>query len=212
MGMRSALLAVTASVALLGGCASAAPLPEPMSQAEAQQRIDESNRLRWDAMFPGELMPTVEPVAYLEPGASWTEITDCLRDAAVEGVSFNTDDSWSRAVAGSAELEHAVDVARFVCQLTYPLDLSDPAKLGFRTDEQLEWIWNYNQKRLVPCLLQLGYRTVPQPEEYVKGSNSWWMPYYEMSPVPASDAEWARIDLRCPPPPLWSPEPRPTMD
>lgn len=211
MALRSAMLAVAASVLLLAGCATAPPMPAPMTQAEAEELVDASNLMRWNQMFPGELMPQIEPVKTLEAGASWTEITDCLRATNIEGVTFNSDGSSNRTVASTPEREHAVNVAQFVCQLKYPVDLSDPAKLGFFTDDELKWIWNYNRTRLIPCLQQLGF-SIPSSflDEYVDGSSAYSVPYFDMTPVPASEEEWARIDLRCPPSPIAMPFPRPT--
>jgi hypothetical protein len=201
MAVRTGVLAAVASVLLLAGCAPAPQLPAPMTQAEAQQRIDDGNRARWESMFPGEPMPQVQPAGYLEPGASWTEITDCLRGAT------STDGTLSSMALDTPARERAIMVARFVCQLKYPLDVSDPAKAGFLTEEQTQWIWQYNQTRFLPCVHQLGYAVRLGTADDLTGFDS---PILDFSPKPASEREWALIELHCPPSPI-GPEFRPTV-
>lgn len=198
MAVRSGVIAVVASV-LLAGCATAPAMPEPMTQAEAQRQIDESNRFRWDSMFPGDPMPEVAPVKYLEAGGSWTEVTDCLREAHLNGVTVGDDGSITRLLVNTPESDRAMKIAQFVCHLKYPVDVSDPGKAGYLTQEQTDWIWQYNQTRFLPCVQQLGYTVLIGLGDDAPG---FWYPYFDISPRPTSDREWALIELHCPPSPI----------
>ena len=111
------------------------------------------------------------------------------------------DNSWSYTTP-DARAENVINRALFICTLCFPYDVSDPSRLGMLSDAQIGWLWGYNLKRLVPCLRLLGYTVTDRSGDYVEGSGDLWIPYYEMAPIPSSNAEWDRIDLRCPPAPI----------
>lgn len=190
-----ALVAAAASVLLLAACAPEAALPAPLTQAEAQKIMDEQNRQWWSSMFPDEPMPVVEPIEYLDIDDPGTRPMDCLQEAGVTDADFGP--------SGDAASMAAANRAQFVCSMEYPYDLSDPARLGMLSEAQLEWIWNYNQQRLVPCLQLLGYRVFNKVGEFPAGGrNTYWNPYEGMFPAPESNEEYARMDFRCPPAPI----------
>lgn len=194
-----AVAAAAASIALLAGCSPAPQLPEPMTFAEAKQLVAEQNRDWWESMFPDEPMPVVEPVEYVDVDDPGTKTIDCMRDSDIDGLVFGADASWS-IVDGGPETMEEVSRAQFICAMKYPYDLSDPGAMGMLSKAELAWIWTYNQRRLVPCLQSLGYTVINRTGHYAEGS--YWIPYYEMAPIPRSNEEWARIDLRCPPSPV----------
>jgi hypothetical protein len=190
---------LAASALLLAGCAPAPQMPAPITPAEAKQRVDDNNRAWWNAMFPDEPMPVVEPIEYLKPNSRGTEITDCITKAGIGGLDPGPDGSFS---PDGRELQDLANRVQFICSLQYPYDISEPSKMGYLSEEELAWNWAYNRERLVPCLRLLGY-TINEPGgDYVEGSGNLWLPYFDMTPVPASDSEWASIDLRCPPSPV----------
>jgi hypothetical protein len=203
-----AFVALVASVPLFAACAPAPEMPAPITYAEAKKRVNENNEAWWHGMFPDEPMPVVEPIEYLEPDSSGSEVVDCMKDANLEGVSFGY--NFWRVTGQSPSVMDPVNRAYFVCSMQYPYDISDPARMGMLSDAELDWIWDYNQTRLVPCLQLLGYTVINRPGDYIEGSGSYWIPYYEMAPMPASAAEWERIDLRCPPSPVGPPFYHPT--
>jgi hypothetical protein len=197
MAVRSAALALGASVLLLAGCGPAPEMPAPLTDAEAAQRAEEGNAQWWASMFPGEPQPVVEPVEYLTAESEGTQIQNCLKAAKIDGLIFSGNDSWGYA-GSDAEVLDQINRQYFVCALQYPYD---PGESGFLSEAQLEWVYNYNQKRLVPCLQLMGYTIANRTSDYVAGSNDYWIPYFEMYPIPSA-TEWARIDLRCPPSPI----------
>jgi len=199
MAVRRAALALGASALLLAGCAPAIVLPPPMTQAEIKRTIAEGNEQWWNAMFPDEPMPVVDPIEYVDVHEQNTQYLDCLKAADLEGITFSDTGGWT--TSGDLEQNNAVNRASFVCQLQYPYDISDPAELGYLSDAQANWLWYFNRDRLVPCLKMLGYTVMTHPGEYVEGSINVIPPYYEMSPRPDDD-DWDLIDFRCPPSPV----------
>lgn len=198
-----ALVALAASVALLAGCSAAPQLPPPLTKAEAEELVDQQNAAWWNSMFPDEPMPTARVVAYLDPHDPGTAITDSLISANVDTISMGTD----------AAANDAFNRAMFVCSLRFPYDLSDPEDFGMLSEAQRAWLWSYNQSRLVPCLQSLGYLIENRTGDFDARDayHSDWWPYFDIQPIPQDEGEWARIDLRCPPPPIGQTY-RPTVD
>lgn len=198
MARPSAVLALVASGLLLAGCAAAPELPRPMTYGEAKKQVAEQHLQWWQSIFPDEPMPEIEPIEFREPGVADTLIQDCLKAANIPELRFDDSGGWSYTPEGGGGSEF--DRAQFICDLQYPYDVSDPSKLGMLTEEEKAWIWAYNRERLVPCLQLLGYSVPQRSADY--DPNDYWIPYFEMTPVPQAKEEWARIDLRCPPSPV----------
>lgn len=196
----SCLAAVTASALLLGGCTAANPVPAGYTTEEAAAIVDEQHAEWWHQMFPGKPRPVIETVAVVSPGDSYGQTLECVLDANVPGLRV-VDGGFSFASDDPAVVD-AFHLALYTCALRYPVDISEPGALGFYTDAQLEYLDDYYRERLAPCLRMLGY-TVPNTatRDDVQSSVG-YVPYMVMTPQPSTEAEWALIDLRCPPPPL----------
>ncbi len=193
-----ALVALAASVALLAGCTTPPPLPAPLTAAEKADLAAQNRADWWNSMFPDEPQPAIEPVAYLTADSDGTQIMQCMKDQHIEGMVFS-ENSWTYASTAPYGQDLA-NRAMFVCDAQYPMD---PSLVGYLSDAEMEWNYNYNQKRLVPCLHLMGYTVANRTGEYAKGSNDYWVPYYEMTPMPTAQ-EWKIVDLKCPPSPVGS--------
>lgn len=193
----SVIVALGASVALLAGCAPAPELPAALTQAEIKERIAEHNALWWESMFPGQRQPDVDPIEYVSPTVAVRKTEECMHNADIEGLLFGPDGSWIYLGDDPGGNEQ-VNRVYFICSLEYPIALD---QAGLLSDEQLEWIYDYNKQRLVPCLQLLGYTVPNRTTDFAPGTNDYWIPYYDIYPQPSAD-EWARIDLRCPPSPV----------
>lgn len=195
MTRAAAALALAASLAVLAGCTPAPELPAPLTPEEAQRQMDAQRDDWWDSMFPGEPMPDIEPVSYIDALDPGTQIVDCIRDAALPGLTA-FDGGWSYGSSGDAEADRLVQLTLFTCAQQYPYDVSDPAAIGMLSEAQFAWISDFDRARLIPCLRMLGYY-VPAQAESGYGSL-----YDSMSPQPTTTEEWAHIDFRCPPSPI----------
>jgi len=195
--MRRAL-AVGASVLLLAGCASPT-MPEPLTLAEVKQKMAEGQTEWWNSMFPGEPEPVVEPVEYTAGQAAVDKVMECMKEADLPDVQYSNGGFTVTSVEKAAQ--DAANRQYFICNAMYP---PDPEHAGYLSEDELRWIFYYNRERLVPCLQLLGYPIVNLTTDYAGG---YWVPYYEMGPLPTED-EWDMIDLRCPPSPVgpnWRP-------
>lgn len=197
MAVRFAWPALAASVLLLGGCATAPAMPAPLSPAEIKGRMASTAQQWWQAMFPSEPQPAVDPLAYLPRDEASAKIVGCLKAADIEGLLFGPDESWIY-LGSDPDAADEVNRTYYVCAQQYPLSFDDEI---FLSDEQREWIYDYQRERLVPCLQLLGYSVANRSTAYEPVVDDSWAPYYEMYPTPAG-SDWERIDLRCPPSPV----------
>lgn len=185
MAFRKVLVTALAATAVLAGCASPRALPPSATPAEVRAVIAEQNRQWWDSIAPGEPMPVIEPIEYADPKGINPGLNECMSsiDTTVQG-------SWDRAM--------------FTCSMLYPYDYAEPEAFGIYSRAQLEFLYDYFSRRLSPCLEFLGYEVPEGPslEGFTAGEFSGWTPYYAMRPTPLTAAEWRRIDLRCPVPPI----------
>ena len=192
-------LVIALSAALLTGCTPAPTMPQPMSADEIQTVLDARNADWWRSISPTEPMPDIEPIRTIAESDSAAIITECAQAALPPGAAADLRDSETTSTTGTA-----LDRAYFRCTLQYPVEIPDPARWGLYSPEQLTWLYDYYETRLIPCLRLAGYLvgTIPQREDFVDSIFGHWSPYYAMSPQPDTASEWVRIDLRCPPPPF----------
>lgn len=187
MALRPAWIALAACASLLAGCTPAPALPEPLTSAEVEALVDGANRDWWEQIAPGEPMPVIEPIQMLEPEGPTDVLDDCLSQA------DQTDQKqWERAA--------------FVCSMQYPWKISDPDDYGYLSEAELEYLWSYFTERLVPCLELSGYDigSLPSEQSFMAQPYLSWVPYYSITPLPQTAAEWQRIDARCPVPSVGS--------
>jgi len=204
MPARFAVLALTASVLLLAGCATPTPIPPGASDEEAEAAVAEQLSNYWSALGPGQErdFPKVDRVAFTTQD-SWasTQVT-CLRAAGLTAreVSggFAIDDN------GPLTAAEGIDAQR-TCLARYPVD---PRTQGFLSDAQILYMYDYFTQRLAPCLETLGYPVAGAPDRdlYVHALRSGvlWIPYFDEQALPliATPAQWEVINAKCPPLPV----------
>ncbi|MEP6481778.1 MAG: hypothetical protein ABJA94_07195 [Rhodoglobus sp.] len=202
MTSRFVALGVVASVLLLVGCAAAPTLPAGLSVSDTKALIDSQREQLWASMFPGQSMPIVKPiktVSIKDEPALWQ---GCILDLNIPGVAV----TYEGAISSAAAAQDAFNRQSFICLLEYPPDPTKPEELGYLSDAQITFLYGYYQARLVPCLRSIGFTVGDGPSlaTFVKDGANNWLPYYDMVPVPTTDAQWNLIDLRCAPPPFFA--------
>lgn len=192
-------LVIALSLVVLTGCTSPS-MPEPMSADEIQAIRDAQNADWWRSISATEPMPDIEPIRVIAEGDREAVINGCALAAVPPGVAAQQRAGQFPGRDGAA----ALDRAYFRCTLQYPVEIGDPTAEGLLSQDQLAWLYDYYDTRLIPCLRLTGYLVgaIPQREEFVDSIFGHWSPYYAMSPQPDSPSEWAQIDVRCPPPPF----------
>lgn len=188
------LVAVLTAALLLSGCATPETVPAGLTEDQAKSIKAERDANWWKSMFPDQPQPVVEPIAYRPPGSSRSDIIECIDHPGQQVVT--TDNGHVDAANRQA----------YICELEYPIDLSQPDKLGYFSTAQIGYLYDYYSMRLGPCLAMLGYRVGPAPrrQDFIDGfyTGPYWYPYGAVYLTGPSAKDWQRVDFRCPPPPI----------
>ena len=183
MAKGGAVLAIVAAVLLLAGCASAPSLPPGPTEAEVKAMVDEQNRQWWQSIEPGEPMPAIEVIEYLDPGGDDRALTECM-DAIPQG----DQNTWERGT--------------FTCSMQYPFTISNPEDMGFYSSAQLGYLYDYYTQGLTACLNKEGYDvpSAPSLQAYTEqyGQPGSWNPYEDVAANVGGQDEWNRISKACP--------------
>lgn len=207
---RLGALALAVSI-LLTGCSLYRPLPESVSPDEARAMYEEERRIYWRQIAPGEPYPEVEVKQVVDEEEGWEAIVRCVGEMGLPGVTTSGGGIQSQDPATAADVERAI----FLCNAAYPVvDFDVPAELGYLSTAELEYLWTYFTRYLVPCMELHGYDPAgpPSRETFVGSDFLIWSPYAELARQPISAEDWRRLDAECAPPPmgdLWRPEPVP---
>lgn len=188
-----AVAVLMASTVLLTGCAAAADIPPGISRAEAEALVDSQLDSLWAGLqLPeGTVQPEVERVAWTTTDTWSSAQVGCLLG---EGVA-------AREVSGGFAIDGpdttATVISQWECLARYPVD---PRGVGYLSDAQVLYMYDYFVDRLAPCLRLLGYDVgAPPPREEYLGSvreGVFWSPYTEAI---EDSADRQRIDTRCTP-------------
>jgi hypothetical protein len=149
------VLAVTTSLILLTGCATA-PVPVPVGLSAAQRSTatrDDLNE-RWAEVTDGAptfLEPKVAIIRYLTFRDDSAAIVACLRKSGYPMATVNEGVIVDPALTPPEVFPFTV--ARFTCEARYP---EDPIELGYMTSDQEHYLYDYWKLRTVPCLRAQG--------------------------------------------------------
>ncbi|MGX5680695.1 hypothetical protein [Schumannella luteola] len=190
--VRMGRVAVVLATLALAGC-TVPPPPPGLTDSEVRAVIEESNRVWWEAIAPGEQMPHNDPVEYMVEGGpdlQW----QCVDSVGIEGIRFSENRQLT-VTDPSAEL--VFQRALFECNQKYPYLIESPEAAGFYSQEQLDYLAVAFERRVVPCLESLGYAVGEPPEGSFTAPHLGWLPYYNLSP-PTTNL--AYLGVRCPPP------------
>ena len=184
--LTGAVAVVAASIVLLSGCAEPrhAP-PSGLSAEEFAEYNDYVGQRMWQFTgLPESLRPEVTP-EIVEPD-EWTERLGACDDMA--------------AVATAAG-EQAAIISEYECRMSYQLT---PGVLSLLNEAQLDYLYDYYQRTLVPCL---RIRGVEVPEVLTRdeavdvgrfGAYP-WNPYGAMSDFTRDDVRDSATWAACPP-------------
>jgi hypothetical protein len=149
-------------------------------------------------MFPDEPMPQVRVIATVEAEAQSRAVDGCLALAGMPS---------QREPAASSQPDYlAYERALWFCYQQYPVRTEDILAQGFLSRDQLSYLYDYYDQRLVPCLAMLGFRvgTIPNRGPFMDLSVGYpsWNPYDQLEPTPTDARAWDSVFSQCPPPPF----------
>jgi len=189
-------MAVVALVALtLSGCV-AVPPPGPSAGAIADHRAEILEKTWANTGLSGDA-PTATPRTP-STEMEWVEaITGCLTDngVAASGWSFGSDEGYALLSESGGDVDDpAAQRVFYVCvaSIAAPRETDDVL-----SDEQLDYIYDYYQEWLVPCVIMQGYRlsAVPTRTEF-KALGGEWRPFYSVD-ISISGADYEELERLC---------------
>jgi len=194
-------MAAVALVALsLSGCV-AEPPPGPSGDdvtAFNQRLLDET----WaNTGLEGIAeRPEVSPGAALDESEWSTSMAACMNDGGVTsfGTGYSPDTGFEFVpVNGSQDVSTAVQLLFYDCIARHPMIPSGLFEV--LSDEQLNYIYDYYKKTLVPCMIMNGFTptTAPTRVEFLAIAGQ-WSPYYSVD-VGISGTQYEDIERICGP-------------
>ena len=195
--MRPALTAIAAAVAsvgLLAGCAPQVPVPEEPSAYAVIAASEKQLQVTWDLTgLPGD-----RPQSRLSPGigSDWQEgVTACLQ---VEGIGLRrirADGDGYRPVFGrGVEVTATMQYAWFRC---FAENRPTPT---IASKSQLEYLWNYYHRWVIPCVRLQGYELnkLPEKQQFMQTGSFQWSPYGATTQL-LSDEQYIELVAVCGP-------------
>ena len=182
---------VAATALLLTGCVQSRPLPPTPTDAELAQLNSRVQDIQWQYLgfTPDAPRPDVDFVRYVAPDDTADTYAACMTDA-----GFPDYDPYATANDNVGQTR-----ALFVCISEYPLE---PRYYNLLTTGQLEFLYDYYQEAVVPCLTGAGVEvgTVPTREQFSKplqgGGAYLWDPWQGLGDL--GQQEFLSLSLRCP--------------
>ena len=184
--MAGVVAAVVASAVLVAGCAEQRSAPPSGLTAEELARYhDYTGRELWEYTgLPDSMRPVVEP-KFVE----------------VEEWSERLEDCGDTAPIATAAGQQAAVITEYRCRMSYQLS---GEVLGLLNGAQLDYLYDYYQDTLVPCLRVRGVEipeilTRDEAVDVGRFGAFPWNPYNAMSDFARGDAQDESTWSACPP-------------
>lgn len=167
----------------------------------------ETEQENWQQQWPGEPMPQVAPVrtvdGYDEQNSA---VAICLDELRIPGFEMDADfTSWSFVPADKDGMD-VLNKAHWTCRQQFPIDPDSPDVSFVLSHEQAEYLYDYYEQRLIPCLEShgVGLDGVMSREHYLATPWAWWSwsPYAAVTPAPATTAALTELQELCERPPV----------
>ncbi len=147
--------------AALTGCSGQTPTgPTPgLSADQVATIVDARNEIMWERLGLAGSPPAGSSIRELRPLDAWgSAMADCMRAAGYPSYVglASTYDRRSSKPATKAEL-----IAFYECGAANP---TDPVEQNYLSREQLDYIYSYYQRSLIPCLRAHGVTSSPAPQ------------------------------------------------
>jgi hypothetical protein len=198
MSRRLGIAAALAATMMLAGCVAAPALPPAATESEVRNFLTNQNVQWWLSMFPEEPVPQVQVVETLGYTAQSQAVNGCVAATGQPAI---------RNPADSSQPDFAIyERALWFCFQQYPVRTQDVIAQGYLSHEQLSYLYDYYVRRLVPCLVTLGFQVagVPNRGQFIELSLGYpsWSPYDKLTPQPTDGRAWDSVVAQCPPPPF----------
>lgn len=200
--MRWKVLGAGAVLVTMPGCTLAVAPPPPPNEQQGEVLYAEMLDRSWISTGLSEQMTRPEITAE-DPVAvdAWTQaVVTCMAEEGYSQVAFHWEPARGYYLDQVLNIESSVlddaELRFFVCVSRHPLDVLSDDMLSTR--EQLEFVYDDYQRRVVPCLIVNGVpvSNAVTRDRFVETQGS-WSPYQELSVQTRTSAEFERLRTQC---------------
>lgn len=187
-------------VVTMSGCSATTPPPVGPTEAELNATVRAELDRQWqftglDGVVPRPVLE-VESIG-TENGIS-VEFGECMSAEGFQSWGFSSDSGLQLSGTASSDAEPTVEqqLAYYRCNARFPL-------VDTLTAGQLDFIYDYYQRWLIPCIESAGYPVAAPPtrKNFVTAEPEYgwrWEPYSALGEYPG-DAQYAALRAECKP-------------
>jgi hypothetical protein len=149
------VIVLAALCVLLPGCTAEAPAPAGITAAQRKAATEADLKVRWEQVEPGNptyLRPTVPIIRYVNYLDEGPVLATCMHKAGYPHVAWTLNGGIVDTDVKPVD-RFPVEVAIYTCEAQYP---SDPLELGYLSDAQQKYLYEYWSNQTVPCLRSHG--------------------------------------------------------
>ena len=185
------LVAVAAIVLSVTGCVSVREVPPPISDADVQAHLQERVDAAWrNTGLEGTVeRPEADPASYAEDyrlRLNDQNFHNCMQDAGITQWGTQDRDGGPLFTSGSGGVPSPEEQLTFyTCYAASPTDF---VWVQF-SEAELDYLYDYYQEWVVPCLLSEGYAIALAPTRDQFTPESLWLPYYWVTDTPTGSFE-----------------------
>jgi hypothetical protein len=195
------IVAVAALVVLaVSGCSATTAPPQALSDAELDDRVRAELDRQWAFTGLDGVVPRPEPAVEIvgTDGAASQGFWECMSAAGFESWGFSGDAGLTLSLADGSAPAPSPDqqLAFYSCNARFPM-------IDTLTVDQLNFIYDYYQRWLIPCLADAGYPVgvAPSRREFTTETPQFgwrWRPYAAIADVPG-ETRYVALQRECKP-------------
>jgi hypothetical protein len=199
--MRMPALAALAGILLLTGCVQARDVPPAATDADLESYLDGREDLAWQNLGLADRYDRPEGERVVLPRAEYFDASFACLEPVMPTTWGSSDGPEGPQLAPIEGVTYsaATKLAWFTCLTRYVIDPRPEG--GFLTPAQQDYLYDYYQDWLVPCLADHGYAMfdVPEREAFVAAPGVSWNPYYASNDI-RSEEDFEAAREACGPP------------
>lgn len=169
------LIVVCAALAALAGCAAVTPAPPGPTSYEIEAFTSDVLDVEWADASRGAGLerPVVERERFITVEEWGDTRAACMAES---GYDYTYTDEIGLSGGGVIADRGAHAIAWYTCGARFPID---PEDLGLLSTAQVEYVYSYFERWLIPCLQRNGYDvgTLPERSFFVQSKRILWNPY-----------------------------------
>jgi hypothetical protein len=183
------------------GCVHSIEVPIGQSEQEAAQAAAELLDATWRGTGLDDALRPELPVFPAAHSNTWfDDIAACMLEVGIvlNGISGPDARGYTPIFEGQQDIDYTVRLHWYECFAHDPLDPF--AGSGSATPAEREYLYDYYQRWVIPCLVMHGYslKVIPSRDEFMASQSLHWNPYWSLTEYP-EHAQYGSLQAQCGP-------------